>query len=58
MPKVSLPFIDRFITYYNINKAPEKMTKIIKEFEFTSFERFISKNKNDSKKYNNSKDFC
>jgi len=53
MPKVSLPFIDRFITYYNIKKAPEKMTKIIKEFEFTSFERFISKNKNNSNKYNN-----
>jgi len=58
MPKVSLPLIDRFITYYNIKKAPEKMTKIIKEFEFTSFERFISKNKNNSNKYNNSKESC
>ena len=26
-------------------KAPEKMTKLIKEFEFTSFQRYISKNK-------------
>lgn len=45
MPKVNLPLIDNFITYCNIKKAPEKMTKIIKEFEFTSFERYISKNK-------------
>ena len=52
MPKVSLPFVDDFITYYNIKKAPEKMTKIIKEFEFTSFERYISKNKIKSNKYN------
>jgi polysaccharide deacetylase family protein (PEP-CTERM system associated) len=57
MPKVSLPFIDHFITYYNIHKAPKKMTKIIKEFEFTSFERYISKNKNYLNKYNNSKEF-
>jgi len=53
MPKVSLPLIDNFITYYNIEKAPKKMDKIIKEFEFTSFERFISKNKINSNKYNN-----
>jgi len=59
MPKVSLPFIDNFITYYNIKNALEKMTKIIKEFEFTSFERYISKNKINSNKYNNSsKEFC
>ena len=55
MPKISLPFIDRFITYYNIKKAPEKMTKILKEFEFTSFERYISKN--NLNKYNNSEEF-
>jgi len=55
MPRVSLPLVDRFITYYNLNKAPEKMTKIINDFEFTSFERYISKN--NSNKYNNSKEF-
>jgi len=55
MPRVSLPFVDRFITYYNLNKAPEKMTKIIKDFEFTSFERYMSKN--NSNKFNNSKEF-
>jgi polysaccharide deacetylase family protein (PEP-CTERM system associated) len=54
MPKISLPFVDNFITYYNLNKAPEKITKIIKEFEFTSFERYISKNKINSNKYGNS----
>ncbi len=58
MPKVPLPLVDNFITYYNIKKAPEKITKIIKEFEFTSFERYISKNKIRSNKYNNtSKEF-
>ncbi len=45
MPKIPLPLIDNFITYHNIKKSPEKMTKIIKEFKFTSFERYISKNK-------------
>ena len=52
MPKVSLPLVDHFITYHNLNKAPEKMTKIIKQFEFTSFEQYISKNKINSNKYN------
>lgn len=56
MPKISLPLIDRFITYYNIHKAQEKMTKIIQQFEFTSFERHISKI--NSNTYNNSEDFC
>lgn len=42
MPKVSLPFLDSFITYHNLGKAFSKMDKIIKEFKFTSFERFIS----------------
>ncbi len=57
MPKVSLPFVDHFITYHNLNKAPKKMTKIIKEFEFSSFERYISKNKNNLNKYNKPKEF-
>ncbi len=42
MPKVPLPFIDNFITYYNIRGALKKMDKIIKKFEFTSFERFMT----------------
>ena len=43
MPKISLPFVDSFITYHNLDKAFLKMDKIIKEFKFTSFERFIAK---------------
>lgn len=42
MPKISLPFVDRFITYHNLGKALEKMDMIIKRFKFTSFEQFIS----------------
>jgi polysaccharide deacetylase family protein (PEP-CTERM system associated) len=42
MPKVSLPYVDNFITYHNLGKAFQKMDKIIKEFKFTSFERFIA----------------
>ena len=44
MPKIPLPFIDRFITYHNLDKAFLKMDKIIKEFKFTSFERFMAQN--------------
>ena len=44
MPSVSLPFVDNFITYHNLKKAPEKMTKIINAFKFTSFERYLSNN--------------
>lgn len=54
MPKISLPFVDNFITYHNLQKAPEKMSKIIKEFEFTSFERYISQDKFNPNKDNNS----
>ena len=41
MPKISLPFVDSFITYHNLDKAFLKMDKLIKDFKFTSFERFI-----------------
>jgi polysaccharide deacetylase family protein (PEP-CTERM system associated) len=41
MPKIPLPLMDSFITYHNLNKAFPKMDKIIKEFKFISFERFI-----------------
>jgi polysaccharide deacetylase family protein (PEP-CTERM system associated) len=53
MPRISLPFVDNFITYHNLQKAPEKMSKIIKEFEFTSFERYISQDKFNPNKDNN-----
>jgi len=44
MPKISMSFVDTFVTYYNIKKAREKMGKLLK-FKFTSFDRFISDNK-------------
>ena len=57
MPKISLPFIDNFITFYNIKKALNKMTKLIQEFPFTSFERYLSNNNNELNKYNKPKEF-
>ena len=43
MPKVNLPFKDNFITYHNLEKSLSKMTDIIKDFQFTSFQNYISK---------------
>tara|TARA_B100000029_G_scaffold428526_1_gene438482 strand:+ start:218 stop:1048 length:831 start_codon:yes stop_codon:yes gene_type:complete len=43
MPKISLPKKDHFITYHNLSKAMSKMTEIIQNFEFTSFEKYILK---------------
>ena len=57
MPKISLPLLDNFITFYNIKKALEKMTKLIKKFQFTSFDRYILENKNNLNKYNKPKEF-
>jgi polysaccharide deacetylase family protein (PEP-CTERM system associated) len=42
MPKISIPFMDNFVTYYNLKKSISKMGKLLKKFKFTSFERFIS----------------
>jgi len=42
MPKVSLSFMDNFITYHNLGKTLSRMDAIIKKFKFTSFSRFIS----------------
>lgn len=42
MPKIPLPFKDRFITYYNLKKALNRMREILQNFKFTSFERYIS----------------
>lgn len=41
MPRLSLPIFSKFVTYYNINKAFPKMDKLIKKFEFTSFEQYL-----------------
>jgi peptidoglycan-N-acetylglucosamine deacetylase len=43
MPKLQLPWKDKFITYYNLNKALPKMDELLKSFEFTSFNRYLSK---------------
>ena len=47
MPKVPLPFGDKFITYHNLHKAMPKMDRLIKKFQFTSFSKYMSKMKHD-----------
>jgi len=44
MPKISMSKIDSFITYHNVKKSMNKMDQILKEFKFTSFEKFLEKN--------------
>ena len=41
MPRIKLSAKDNFITYHNIEKTLSKMDKILNEFSFTSFERFL-----------------
>ncbi len=41
MPKIKLSKKDSFITYHNLNKVPERMNKLLSNFKFTSFERYI-----------------
>ena len=43
MPKLDLPFKDKFTTYHNLGKAYSRMEELLKNFEFTSFERFLTK---------------
>ena len=42
MRKVQMSKRDNFITYYNLKKTSARLEKLLKKFEFTSFERFIS----------------
>ena len=44
MKKVPLPITDNFITYHNLEKTSKKLETLLKKFQFTSFERFISNN--------------
>jgi polysaccharide deacetylase family protein (PEP-CTERM system associated) len=44
MPRISLSLVDNFITYYNLAKTMTKLDKLIKKFEFTSFEKFVELN--------------
>jgi len=43
MPKITLPFNDRFITYHNLHKAMPKMDSLLKKFKFTSFARYLNR---------------
>jgi len=45
MPKLDLPFKDKFVTYHNLDKAYSRMSDLLKIFEFTSFSRYITENK-------------
>ncbi len=42
MPKISLPIKENFVTYHNLQKAMPKMESILKEFKFTSFDKYMS----------------
>jgi len=45
MPKLDLPFKDKFATYHNLGKAYSRMSELLEIFEFTSFNRYIMENK-------------
>ena len=45
MPKLDLPFKDKFTTYHNLGKAYSRMSELLEIFEFTSFNRYITENK-------------
>ena len=41
MPKISMSKMDSFITYHNVEKSMKKMDEILKDFKFTSFEKYL-----------------
>ena len=43
MPKLKLSKQDSFVTFHNIEKSYSKMEKLLENFEFTSFERYLKK---------------
>ena len=45
MPKLDLPFKDKFPTYHNLGKAYSRMSELLEIFEFTSFNHYITENK-------------
>jgi len=45
IPKIKLPFKNRFITFYRIEKTFSKMEKLFKKFEFSTFDSYF-KNQN------------
>ena len=42
MPRIELPIKENFVTYHNINMAYNRMSELLKQFEFTSFSNYIS----------------
>ena len=44
MPKLDLPFKDKFATYHNLGKAYSRMDELLETFKFTSFSRYITEN--------------
>ena len=42
-PKIHMNKKDEFVTYHNIEKAYGKMDEILKNFQFTSFSRYLQK---------------
>ena len=44
MPRISMSKMDYFITYHNLEKSMKKMDQILKEFKFTSFEKYLKNN--------------
>ena len=43
MPRIKLPAKDNFITYHNLEKVPKKMSELLKNYNFTSFEEYIKR---------------
>ena len=43
-PKIKLPTKNQFVTFHKIEKTYSKMNKLLKEFEFTSFNTYYKKN--------------
>ena len=41
MPKIELSKKDSFITYHNLDKAFDRMEKLLEKFEFTSFKKYL-----------------
>ena len=41
---LSLSKKEKFVTYHNLSNALPKMGKLLKKFEFTSFDRYLKSN--------------
>lgn len=41
MPSLSLPIVNKFVTYHNLKNALPKMSKLLEKFEFTSFDKYL-----------------